>query len=256
MHAKLTQSLVPSLQPGARDISVIDTNLSGFELRVRITGAKVWAYRHRLRDGRQRRYVLGHFPGIGAVEARQRALEVAGDVAKGIDVVSRKHSMLEEGERQRQSTLNAFLENRYEPWAKAHLRTADFQLNRIRKDFAGWLQKPMSDFSTWLIEDWRNGRIEVGNKPVTINRNLQRLQAVLSKAVEWKAIEQHPFAGLKPLKTDRSGLDLPRFSGQFLTSLSDSLPSSNGWTGAVCRRQAAEALLADFSSSRLCGDRL
>lgn len=105
MHAKLTQSLVRSLQPGPRDISVIDTTLRGFELRVRITGAKVWAYRHRLLDGRQRRYVLGHFPGIGAAEARQRALEVAGDVAKGIDVVSRKHSMLEEGERQRQSTL-------------------------------------------------------------------------------------------------------------------------------------------------------
>ena len=34
---------------------------------------------------------------------------------------------------------------------------------------------------------------------------MQRLQGVLSKAVEWKVHERHPFAGLKPLKVDRTG---------------------------------------------------
>jgi integrase len=205
MHAKLNQSLVVGLQPGPRDISVIDTRLRGFELRVRASGAKVWGYRHRLPDGRQRRFVLGHFPGIGATEARRRALEVAGDVAKGIDVVSRKHSLRAEGVRLRLSTLGSFLEKRYQSWAKTHLRTADFQLERIRVDFADWLEKPMSDIARWQIEEWRRARIEAGNTAVTVNRNLQRLQAVLSKAVEWKIIDHHPFAGLRPLKTDRSG---------------------------------------------------
>jgi len=52
---------------------------------------------------------------------------------------------------------------------------------------------------------WRKRRLEAGNKPITINRNLQRLQSVLSKAVLWKVVERHPFAGMKPLKSDRSG---------------------------------------------------
>lgn len=56
-----------------------------------------------------------------------------------------------------------------------------------------------------LIERWRAVRVRAGNKPVTINRNLQRLGALVGKAVEWKAIDRHPFSGLKPLKHDRSG---------------------------------------------------
>ena len=205
MHAKITQSLVENAQPGARDQSILDTSLRGFELRVRASGAKVWAYRHRLSDGRQRRLVLGHFPGIGAAAARRLALEAAGDVARGIDVVTRKQVMREEGARIRQSTLGAFLESHYEPWASTHLKTATFQLARIKADFASWMDKPMSDLNTWLIEGWRKRQLEARRQPVTINRNLQRLQGVLSKAVEWKVLERHPFAGLKPLKADHTG---------------------------------------------------
>lgn len=34
---------------------------------------------------------------------------------------------------------------------------------------------------------------------------MQRLQALLSKAVDWGVLEEHPFRALKPLKTDRTG---------------------------------------------------
>ncbi len=193
------------MRPGPRDLSIMDTSLRGLELRVRASGAKVWAYRHRLSDGRQRRLVLGRFPGIGATAARRLALQAAGDVARGIDVVTRKQATRRERVRIRQSTLRAFLDSQYEPWARTHLKTADFQIARIRADFVGWMDKPMSDLNTWLIEGWRKNQHEAKKQPVTINRNLQRLQGVLSKAVEWKVLEQHPFAGLKPLKTDRAG---------------------------------------------------
>ena len=63
----------------------------------------------------------------------------------------------------------------------------------------------MSDLNSWLIEGWRKRQREAKKQAVTINRNLQRLQGVLSKAVEWKVLERHPFAGLKPLKIDRTG---------------------------------------------------
>jgi hypothetical protein len=56
-----------------------------------------------------------------------------------------------------------------------------------------------------LIEKWRAERKESGTQPVTINRKLQRLHAVLPKAVDRKAISRHPFAGLKPLKCNRTG---------------------------------------------------
>jgi hypothetical protein len=63
----------------------------------------------------------------------------------------------------------------------------------------------MVEMDPVLIERWRAVRVRAGNKPGTINRNLQRLRALVGKAVEWKAIDRHPFSGLKPLKHDRSG---------------------------------------------------
>lgn len=126
-------------------------------------------------------------------------------MANGTDVQARKRALREEGARARRSTLRHFLDDRYEPWAKTHLKTAAFQISRVKADFAAWMDKPMSDLNAWLIEGWRKRQRETKKRPVTINRTLQRLQGVLSKAVEWKVLERHPFAGLKPLKTDRTG---------------------------------------------------
>jgi integrase len=63
----------------------------------------------------------------------------------------------------------------------------------------------MMSIDAALVEKWRADRKESGSQPVTINRKLQRLHAVLAKAVDRKAIPRHPFAGLKPLKCDRTG---------------------------------------------------
>lgn len=206
MRAKITQALLATIQPGPRDVSIADETLAGFELRVRPSGAKIWCYRFRAANNRQRRLVLGHYPGIGAAQARQLAVAAAGDVARGIDPLERRHDVKKAQARVAQSTLQAFLNERYEPWAKAHLKTAKFQLERIRADFKSWLNRPMLALSREVVEAWRQRLRESGKEPVTINRELQRLHGALAKAVEWKIIEHHPFAGLKPLRFDRTGI--------------------------------------------------
>ena len=204
MQAKLTQTLVRAVQPGPADINITDTSLPGFELRVRLSGVKTWVFRYRLNGGPQRRFRLGGFPGLPAEKARKLALAAAADVAKGIDVQSHRETAKAEAIRQHASTLGVFIEEHYEPWAGKHLRTWKFQIKRIKSDFESWLDRPMAAIDTVLIEKWRAQRLAVGNQPVTVNRNLQRLQALMSKAVEWKVIDLHPFA-VKPLKTDRTG---------------------------------------------------
>lgn len=42
-------------------------------------------------------------------------------------------------------------------------------------------------------------------KPVTVNRRVTALKAVLSKAVEWQVIQHHPLSNVKPLKVDKLG---------------------------------------------------
>ena len=98
-----------------------------------------------------------------------------------------------------------FLDTRYEPWAKTHLKTAEFQLARIRSDFEDLLDRPMAEFSASVIEDFRQRWKKGGLQPRSINRDIQRLQSVLSRAVAWKILERHPFTDLKPLKTDKTG---------------------------------------------------
>jgi integrase len=166
---------------------------------------KAFAFRYRIQGGPQQRLKLGNYPALSADEARKRALTAAADVANGIDVVARQRAERANAARLRASTLKAFIQQHYEPWAVTHLRTASFQLKRIKADFREWLDIPMIELDPVLIERWRAQRVRAGNKSVTINRNLQRLGALLGKAVEWKAIDRHPFSGLKPLKHDRSG---------------------------------------------------
>lgn len=204
MQAKITQKLVTAIQPGAVDVNITDTSLPGFELRVRPSGSKSWVFRYRLNGGPQQRLRLGGFPGLPAEEARKLALAAAADVSKGIDVRLRKKAITADAQRQRASTVAAFLRDYYEPWALNHLRTAAFQIKRIKSDFLAWLDKPMESIDGVLVEKWRAERLASGTQAVTVNRNLQRLHALMSKAVEWEVIEKHPYA-VKPLKTDRTG---------------------------------------------------
>ena len=196
MQAKHTQQLVRAAQAGTAELTITDPTLPGFELRIRPSGAKTWVFRYRLNGGPQRRLRLGCFPGLLAEEARKLALAAAADVAKGIDVQSRKEAAKAEAIRQRASTLRVFIEDRYEPWASSYLRTCKFQIKRIRSDFRSWLDRPLGSIDTALVEKWRRERLADGNQPVTINRNLQRLHALMTKAIEWGVLHQHPF--LKP----------------------------------------------------------
>jgi integrase len=87
----------------------------------------------------------------------------------------------------------------------AHLKSATFQLSRLRSDFADYMEKPLQDFHTFMVEGIRQRWKKAGAKPRSINRDIQRLQSVLSRAVEWGVLEHHTLAGLKPLKFDKTG---------------------------------------------------
>jgi hypothetical protein len=131
--------------------------------------------------------------------ARRVVLTLAADVATGADIQARKRDARLEGKCRRNNTLETFLSDQYGRWAATHLKTATFQISRIKADFAGWMNKPLAKLNAWLIEKWRTAQAEQGKQPKTINRDLQRLQALLSKAVDWGVLEEHPFRGANPM---------------------------------------------------------
>lgn len=204
MLEKLTKRLIDRLEPSGKPYEVRDSELRGLLLRVQPSGVRAWYFDYRHKGARNRR-LIGRYPGLSAEGARTLCLKFAARAADGVDLQLEKRTEREEGERAKQSTLRAFLENRYEDWARAHLKSADFQIARLRSDFADWLERPMHEFNPFAIEGlcqrWKKG----GMQPRSINRDIQRLQGVLSRAVEWGILAKHPLAGLKPLKADRTG---------------------------------------------------
>jgi integrase len=122
-----------------------------------------------------------------------------------VDVQARRQAERAQVQRDRVSTLKAFLDGRYEPWAKGHLKSADFQLARIRSDFKDHLDKPLQDFNPFMLEGIRQKWKKGGMQPRSINRDIQRLQSVLSRALEWGVVNKHPLEGLRPLKADKTG---------------------------------------------------
>jgi integrase len=211
MRKKLNHEAVVDLKPSETPYDVRDTAISGFLLRVQPRtqkspeGRKAWFYQYRTSQGRQTRIKLGDFPGLSAKGARSVALLRATEAGKGIDLVARKRAERAAAMQAKQKTLRAFLDDRYEPWAKAHLKSAVFQLARLRSDFEGWLDRPMSDFNRFAIEGMRQRWKKEGMQPRSINRDIQRLQSVLSRAVKLGVLDSSPIAGLEPMKADKTG---------------------------------------------------
>lgn len=208
MPSRLTIRLLNSLEPKPTPYDVRDDDVSGFLVRVTPGGTKAYFLDYRLaggRKGKRRRFRLGAHPNLSPDGARDLAKKVAGKIAAGVDPQAEREAGRVEAERERVATLRVFLDDRYEPWAQTHLKSAGFQLARIRSDFAEWLDKPMSAITIELLEDTRAKWKKLGLASRTVNRDLQRLQAVLSRAVETKILVHSPFAGFKPMKVDRKG---------------------------------------------------
>jgi Arm DNA-binding domain len=142
VHAKLTQAIAEKCEPKAR-YEIVDTLIPGFVLRVRPSGAKAWEYRFRSRGVSSAGTCSAASRGVGAIAARRIVLTLAADVATGADIQARRAADRMEGKRKRHNTLGAFLPEQYAPWATTHLKTADFQISRIKADFAGWMDKPL-----------------------------------------------------------------------------------------------------------------
>jgi len=164
MPTKLTKRAVEALTPKEKPYDVRDTDVRGFLVRVEASGAKSFFLDYRL-DGKRNRYRLGVYPNLSPDGARTVAQTIAGDVARGIDPQARRKADREQTERDRHSTLRAFLDGRYEPWAKTNLKSADFQLARLRSDFAAQLEQPLLSFNEFMVEGVRHRWKKDGLKP-------------------------------------------------------------------------------------------
>ncbi len=198
MKAKITQKLLLNgLQPKTKPYRVHDTAQPGLSIRVLSSGHAsymvTWA--------RNKTATLGRVGVITLDQARRetaRYLAEAREYGEPLAVTQGRKSA-------GTPTLSDFLTDSFETWAKAHQRDADNSLRAIRKNFAPLLRCRLDEITPKAVEELRTSWLAAGLAPATANRSITRLKGVLSRAVEWGLLADHPLSRLKRLKVDKLG---------------------------------------------------
>lgn len=194
MKATINTSLLAKLTPRSTPYDVRDDKLTGFLIRVNISGKLLYMCEY----ARGKRVTIGKAGVITPTQARDLALSILSDAAKGIDPRDSK--------RKSGITLDEFINVHYSPWIKEHRKSAVKTLAHIHRCFIRpFGDKLLIDFTPAFIDQWRTQRLKDDCSIETVNRDVATFKAALSKAVLWGLIDNHPLAKLKLLKSDRSG---------------------------------------------------
>jgi integrase len=195
MQAKIGNSLLARLTPEAKPYEVNDTELKGFLLRIQPSGVISYYCSYRNRQGKRNRLSLGRHPTVTPAQARDHARQTLASVVKGEDPASAARP-------EKSHTLESYLKNDYGPWVKAHRKTGDATVDRIKASFPKLQSQSLAEFSPQQIDKWRTKATNDGKKPASINRDISALKSALSKAVEWGMLTEHPLRTVKLTKLD------------------------------------------------------
>ena len=197
MKAKLTPRQLNNLEVTGKEYELHDTTVPGLFVRVTAAGAKsyvvTWA--------RGRKKTLGR---VGRMTIKQAQAEARQYLAE-----AHEHGeplAVSQGRRSAATpSLGDFLTDSFEPWALAHHRDGKSGCSAIRASFASLLHLRLNELNIKRVEKLRSDWLAGGLKPATVNRNVTRLRGLLSRAVEWGVLADHPLTKLRQLKIDQRG---------------------------------------------------
>ena len=195
MQKKITETSVSKLT----DKTLRDTEIRGFSCRPFKTG-KFFYYEYKSPvTGANRKYPVGKHGELTVEQARTIVKTLAGEVAQGKDPQDQKRERLLAVERQKQSTLRAFMDGDYQSITPKD--TADAAIKNIERHFSKWLNKPMSYITALEMSKWLN---EYPGAPTGANRIMNDLRGILTKAVAAGYLDKTPMKEVKRLREDKS----------------------------------------------------
>lgn len=207
---KLTTKNVEKLARSHPLGDIWDTDLGGFHVRISQRGL-TFRLHYRTKLGQRRMMTLGTYGAITVTQARRDAAEALGIVAQGGDPRGALEQAKLERQRQQQQTLRAYLTGPYTIYQNRR-KDGFGTLRRIERDFADWLDKPMSELTSADVERWQAEQ-ELADKPrsfSTMKRSFTALRAMLSHAAKRNVIPANPLAGV--------GLQRPAFTDDDLAA--------------------------------------
>ncbi len=194
MKAKLTPRVVEATKPEAGPYEIHDADLKGLLLRVQPSGVKSYI----VTWGRGKRRTLGRHPVMTVTGARKAALAALSESAEHgapLAVIEANKPPAE-----KPTTLRAFVVEHFAPWALAHQKAGQATVDAIEPVFGGLFDRELRTISAFDVERIKAQRLKSGRKPSTVNRDLDRIRGVLSRAVEWGFLADHPLKAVKRAK--------------------------------------------------------
>lgn len=193
MKAKINNTLIKKLTHADKEYEVHDTDLKGFVIRVFPSGTMRYICQYQ----RARKINIGTVGVITPAQAREKAVEILNDFNKGIDPTAKRGS-------NKPKTLQAFIENEYEPWVLSHHKRGHKTLASLTRCFNELFSKPLADITPSILDQWRVKRLNDGISNATLNRDIGVLKSLMTKATEWGSLKENPLKNLKLFKIDRT----------------------------------------------------
>ncbi len=190
MIHKLTGRTVQGAKPLDKPYEIRDTDLKGLLLRVQPSGIKSFV----VEFSRGKRRTIGSASIVTLEQARVTARQWLADRDKGkLPAPARGKN--------KPVTLGEFIEKKYQPWVESERKAGTATIANLKAQFEGLLyHKRLGDITAWQLDKFKSDRVKSGIAPATVNRDLDRIRSVLSKAVEWGLLEIHPARTVKRLK--------------------------------------------------------
>ena len=214
MKIKFEDRVIAALKPVPnKRIDVYDTDAKSDGLMVRVapSGVKTWLVRYRTDDGRQRRYVLGRYPGMLLAAARSAARDVRGRARDGDDPAGERRVAKTEARTQPLKTVRElasvyFTACETGEWKPRRKKKRESTLAEERGLWARHIKASLDDLR---VEEVTGAAVKkllrelnAAGKGTTSNRVRSLIRQVMNFAIAERRIERNPVDGVDALKAE------------------------------------------------------
>ncbi|MCC8399737.1 MAG: tyrosine-type recombinase/integrase [Rickettsia endosymbiont of Platyusa sonomae] len=176
-----------------------DTKEAGLILIVSYGGSKVFYLGKKIKN-LYHRIKIGCFPDVSIIEAREKALELKSQIAKGINPMEEKGKLSNElpDVLSTEPTFKELFDKYINDYGRYNIKRWQDRIVTMDRQGKHFYSMKISTIQKAHIQQTFNNLTNVGK--YTANRFLEMLSSIFNKAIEWELLEKNPVFGIKKHK--------------------------------------------------------